>query len=903
MPQLAFPTAMGAGAYSTGGRGGKIIHVTKLTDDGSEGTLRWAFTHSSNIDQKKTIVFDVSGVIQLNNDLIVADYSNFANGLTIAGQTAAGGGITITGGKIRMFGVDDIIVRYVKFRSTTNTNGCFASVDGNNVIFDHLSGSHVESNEVTFSVTSSSELTTDKTLQNILVSNSGLGFIIGDTTPPNDTHNEKVTLINNAFVNVGWRAPAKIGSAVIIDVINNTVHNWTSRLIRIDDWSYTMNHVGNYYTVGGRGTSQACAANSQNRGTGRIYEDDNYLDPAFTSRDYLWTQFEQPRTAPLPSSTFVNTPFTYNNVETLNIKASANLRTEVLPFIGAYKYINDNAQAVVERDVIDTSAIEQAVTNDKTQGSNEVSYTISLAEIPTQNNVRPVNFYVSNPHIPEVYLDSRAADLAAEGISKTDVDVHNYIMPSGYTLFEEYINIVDGNESITDIPVITLNGSNVINLTIGDNYTELGATATDNTDGDITNDIIIGGDTVDVNTLGTYVVTYNVQDSEGNNATQVNRTVNVTNGGIPTIKITNEVTIPNSTNIISWGNDFTQDYWEKNKVTVEPNTVIPSDSITDATKVTAMAETNYHNLKSTDNLNDSTISVFAKAGTINYLQFIDTSSSPFNVVNFNLSNGASNIFSGSKYSNPVMTDEGNGWYRCSVSISGSHNNTHLNITNGDNNGNVALTTSDYLYIRNIQQESGSLTDYIETNGEPETRIGASYNTVIQGQTYTDDGATATDPEDGDLTEDIVVTGTVDTSTTGIYFITYNVTDSDGNSAPEKTREVRVIASSSNIPVITRTDNNPTTYNVGDEFLGITGTWTDTEDGSGTASVNLGNLNMNTAGVYNVTLFHTDADGNTGSLIVPITVNSLTGNIEYDITGQELLKSLKTIIKWVKQNSI
>ena len=79
----------------------------------------------------------------------------------------------------------------------------------------------------------------------------------------------------------------------------------------------------------------------------------------------------------------------------------------------------------------------------------------------------------------------------------------------------------------TTAPVITLIGSSTINLNLGDTYTELGATASDNIDGDLTSSIVIGGDVVDGNTANTYLVTYNVSDSSGNAATEVVRTVNV----------------------------------------------------------------------------------------------------------------------------------------------------------------------------------------------------------------------------------------------------------------------------------------------------------------------------------------------------------------------------------------
>ena len=80
----AFPGAEGHGRYVTGGRGGKVIHVTNLNDKGA-GSFRAAVSGSS----KKIIVFDVAGVIPLASDLTIG-----AN-TTILGQTAPSPGITL----------------------------------------------------------------------------------------------------------------------------------------------------------------------------------------------------------------------------------------------------------------------------------------------------------------------------------------------------------------------------------------------------------------------------------------------------------------------------------------------------------------------------------------------------------------------------------------------------------------------------------------------------------------------------------------------------------------------------------------------------------------------------------------------------------------------------------------
>lgn len=81
---------------------------------------------------------------------------------------------------------------------------------------------------------------------------------------------------------------------------------------------------------------------------------------------------------------------------------------------------------------------------------------------------------------------------------------------------------------LTDItpPVITMAGSSPISVNQGSSYTDAGATASDDVDGNITSSIQTMS-TVNINVIGTYTVTYNVSDSSGNAATPVVRTVNV----------------------------------------------------------------------------------------------------------------------------------------------------------------------------------------------------------------------------------------------------------------------------------------------------------------------------------------------------------------------------------------
>ena len=83
--------------------------------------------------------------------------------------------------------------------------------------------------------------------------------------------------------------------------------------------------------------------------------------------------------------------------------------------------------------------------------------------------------------------------------------------------------IVISSEDTTP-PVISILGTNPVNVNKGDTYSDEGATATDDVDGDITANIKVDN-TVDTSVAGTYYVYYTVSDAAGNEATQVTRKV------------------------------------------------------------------------------------------------------------------------------------------------------------------------------------------------------------------------------------------------------------------------------------------------------------------------------------------------------------------------------------------
>lgn len=134
----AFPGAEGFGMYATGGRGGNVYYVTRnddCTDNNLvEGTLRWALRTGD--DTPRTILFKTSGTIYLNSVLKFAHPN-----VTIAGQTAPGGGICIAGYNIYVC-KPNVILRHLRFRAGDLAAKSRTALDienTRNVIIDHCS--------------------------------------------------------------------------------------------------------------------------------------------------------------------------------------------------------------------------------------------------------------------------------------------------------------------------------------------------------------------------------------------------------------------------------------------------------------------------------------------------------------------------------------------------------------------------------------------------------------------------------------------------------------------------------------------------------------------------------------------------------------------------------------------
>jgi PKD repeat protein len=210
-----------------------------------------------------------------------------------------------------------------------------------------------------------------------------------------------------------------------------------------------------------------------------------------------------------------------------------------------------------------------------------------------------------------------------------------------------------------------------------------------------------------------------------------------------------------------------------------------------------------------------------------------------------------------RFTVPDLKNSFEGKTRMRVAISYNNDpNVPCGATSGVKNANRIGEFEDY----GIILANDNTTPYITLNGSD-----TAY--VELGKTYTDAGATATDPTEGDITARMDTTSDVDASAAGIYYVTYDVSDASGNAAPTTIRVVIVVVDQS-APVITMMDGT----SVGDATVYvnvITGTYadpgataTDATDGNlTTAIVVSGTVNTFKIGTYVVTYTVQDVQGN------------------------------------------
>lgn len=361
----AFPGAEGGGAYSFGGRGGKVIVVTSLEDDGP-GTLREACEQGG----ARIVVFNVAGIIKLKTPLIIrAPY------ITIAGQSAPGDGVCIAGETLWV-NTHDVVVRHMRFRrGETYVGRRDDSFGGNpvgNIMIDHCSTSWGLDENISFyrhmftDPGNGKELklpTVNVTIQNTISSqaldtyNHSFGSTLGG---------ENCTFMRNLWANNAGRNPS-IGWNGVFNFANNVIYNWVHRNVDGGDFKAIYNIINNYYKPGpltpdgdvGHRIVKPEARKKNRHGEyefGRVYAGGNIVEGNEKVTKNNWDGGIQPA-----------------DLEFLDDTSMAYMKldkpypmTNPFPIMSAkdaYKFVLDNAGATFPmRDIVDQRVIEQVRT-------------------------------------------------------------------------------------------------------------------------------------------------------------------------------------------------------------------------------------------------------------------------------------------------------------------------------------------------------------------------------------------------------------------------------------------------------------------------------------------------------------------------------------------------------------
>jgi hypothetical protein len=244
----AFPGAEGGGAYSFGGRGGKVYVVTSIADSGP-GSLREACEQGG----ARIIVFNVAGIIQLKTPLIIrAPY------ITIAGQTAPGDGVCIAGESV-WINTHDVVIRYMRFRrGATDVTRRDDAIGGNpvgNIMIDHVSASWGldENMSIYRHVYDPKDGSKPEKLPtvNVTIQNSIFSEAL-DTY--NHAFGSTIGGLNSTFMRNLWasnisRNPS-VGMYGDFGFVNNVIFNWWNRSADGGDNNSFYNFINNYYKPG-----------------------------------------------------------------------------------------------------------------------------------------------------------------------------------------------------------------------------------------------------------------------------------------------------------------------------------------------------------------------------------------------------------------------------------------------------------------------------------------------------------------------------------------------------------------------------------------------------------------------------------------------------------------------------
>jgi len=478
----AFPGAEGHGRYTTGGRGGKIIHVTNLNDSGT-GSLRAAV----NGNDKKIIVFDVSGYIDLKSQL------NIGKNTTILGQTAPGDGITLRYYTLYFGKASNSIVRYIRCRRSQlkDVNDGADATWGRqqtDIIIDHCSFSW-----------SIDEIASFYDNKNFTMQWCTLGEALANPGHSKGAHSyggiwggKNASFHHNFLCHMQNRAPRFNGAryewdgydknkytttvdAERVDFRNCVVYNWGTGGCYGGPGGGYINMVNNYYKAG-PGTSKktqltiASVANSTTSSDNsnlwglfsRYYINGNYMSAGGANYDWKGVTFDSGTTTinnerymPDPSHHYgANADYTkYNGKDYISLKLTAPIDAGSVTTHSAQTAFDKlllYAGASLSRDAVDERYMNEAKSGTTTYTGSVVKRAgiidfvnaldendVTKASFPAlESTSRPAGFDSDNDGIPDEW------ELANGLNPNDDSDALTYTLDEKgyYTNIEVYAN-------------------------------------------------------------------------------------------------------------------------------------------------------------------------------------------------------------------------------------------------------------------------------------------------------------------------------------------------------------------------------------------------------------------------------------------------------------------------------
>lgn len=283
----AFPGAEGYGAETIGGRGGRVIEVTTLSDQGPS-SLREALM----AEGPRIVVFRIGGTIELDSRITLGKEQSY---LTLAGQTAPGEGIQIKGWDIVLTqGIHDVVIRYMRFRPgetgvddwSKDSLGMFGDTEKvSNIIIDH-SSLYWGPDEAADSWGRVENITWQWNFIEDIVHDQGghfeesKGMLV--SSPEGQAGGVRnISIHHNYFANNAQRNPSVTGDGPI-EIVNNLIYNWRDFGTAINYDGYGVgtraNLIGNFYKRGPESNTHRYAVGIDGGGRnpdGLIYAFDN----------------------------------------------------------------------------------------------------------------------------------------------------------------------------------------------------------------------------------------------------------------------------------------------------------------------------------------------------------------------------------------------------------------------------------------------------------------------------------------------------------------------------------------------------------------------------------------------------------------------------------------------------